>query len=429
MKKFYILDSNILFQSCGNAIFGFEDNYVIITQVTLDELDKHKDDFVARESLRILDNISSKGNAAKGIRLDNGGFLMIYADDFSDAAVPAGLDRNKPDVQIIQSALKIKSMHPRNKVILVSNDREMRIDGRLSGIEVQEYKNGVIDLDSLYTGRTVLSVDSDTIDEVYRNKEVDPEDLGYRGFVINEYVRLESMNTFSGHRKSVLTRYYDNRLHVIEQNKSVGIKPRNEAQTYAIDMLLDYNVPLNIMIGPAGCGKTYLSLAVALHMIQNTNYNKLYITRTNTIPEKEDLGFLPGDLEEKMEPLLYPFYDNLEYISQDTAQELIDKGIIDICPMAYIRGRNIENSIIIVDECQNMSRIQAKTLVTRAGNGTKIILLGDPNQIDNPRVDSRSNGLVYVAEKMKDERLAAQIIFNENECVRSELSKVAAINL
>ena len=191
-------------------------------------------------------------------------------------------------------------------------------------------------------------------------------------------------------------------------------------------MLLNPDIALNLMIGPAGCGKTFLALAVGLYLIQDKcEYSKMYITRTNTIPDGEDLGFLPGDLEEKMGPLLYPFYDNLSVLSEK-AQDLIDQGIIEICSMAYIRGRSIKDAFIVVDEAQNMTRIQAKTLVTRAGERTKIVLCGDPNQIDNPRLDYTSNGLIYTAEKMRNQTMVGQLTFTEDECVRSLLSKLAA---
>lgn len=428
MKKYYVLDTNILFQTCGNALRGFDDNYVILPYVVKEELDRHKHEFAARETFRILREIVSlKGNLVKGVKMENKGTLFLFMDDFEDVDTPSGFDRSKPDNRIIMSTMKLAKLHPKNKVILITNDTNLTIDALALGVEVQNYKNDHVSSEKLYTGRQVILTSADIVNEIYSNKSVDANKIeNHEPFEENQFVRVEDYETLSGNRHSALTIYQNGQLNLISGNKKIGCKARNAAQEYAIEMLLNPDIALNLMIGPAGCGKTFLALAVGLYLIQDKcEYSKMYITRTNTIPDGEDLGFLPGDLEEKMGPLLYPFYDNLSVLSEK-AQDLIDQGIIEICSMAYIRGRSIKDAFIVVDEAQNMTRIQAKTLVTRAGERTKIVLCGDPNQIDNPRLDYTSNGLIYTAEKMRNQTMVGQLTFTEDECVRSLLSKLAA---
>lgn len=424
MKKYYVLDTNILFQTCGNAIYGFDDNYVVLPYIAKEELDKHKSEFAARESFRIISELSTKGNLQKGVRLPNGGKFIISLDTIYDIETPDGFDRTKNDNLIIMTAMKIKKLHKNNRVILVTNDGNMTIDARSLGLEVQNYRNDYISSDKLYTGRTEIETTDDIIDELFTNEILNPNKLGLIQFEENEFIEL--YHVYNHQKHSGLTIYKDGKLHKINTKKKIGIKARNEGQQYAIEMLMDNEIPLNLMIGPAGCGKTYLALACGLyHIMEKGSYSKMYITRTNTLPDGENLGFLPGDINEKMEPLLYPFYDNLMKLDQ-RSDELISNNTIEICPMAYIRGRSIDNAIIIVDEAQNMTRMQAKTMITRVGENTKIVLCGDPAQIDNPRLDSRNNGLVYTADKLRGQSMVGQVTFIGDECVRSPLSKLAA---
>ena len=425
MKKYYVLDTNILFQTCGNAIYGFEDNYVVLPYIAKEELDKHKSEFAVRESFRIITELSKNGNLINGVKLPNGGKFFIFVDPIFDVKTPEGtFDRAKNDNLIIMSVIKIKQLHPKNKVILITNDGNMTIDARMLGVEVQNYRNDYVSTNKLYTGRTEIETSDENIDELFANEVLNPNKLGLLQFEENEFVQLYHMNGQQKH--SGLSIYKDGNLHKINAKKKIGIKARNEGQQYAIEMLMDSGIPLNILIGPAGCGKTYLALACGLYNItEKGTYSRMYITRSNTLPEGENLGYLPGDINEKMQPLLYPFYDNLTKMDQ-RIDEYINNGTIEICPMAYIRGRSIDNAIIIVDEAQNLTRMQAKTIITRVGENTKIILCGDPQQIDNPRLDTRNNGLVYAADKMRDQSMVGQVTFIGAECVRSPLSKLAA---
>ena len=428
MKKYYVLDTNILFQTNGNAIYGFEDNYVVIPQIVLEELDKYKSDLAARNSFRIIEDISNRGNTIKGVYInDRKGKFIQYVDDVSDVELPVTLDKNKPDNIIIAATIKIKQQHPKNKVVLVTNDRLMAINARAVGVTVEGYKNDYVSTDKLYTGRKIISTTKDIIDKIYKTGNLSLTDLDIKEpLEENEFVRLEDFGDGHEHKHSALSIYYDNGLHLIKPIKHSGIKERNEGQKYAMELLCNYNIPLNILIGPAGCGKTYLALVAGLYCIRKGMYDKLYITRSNTLPEGEDMGFLPGDIEQKMSPLLYPFLDNLSIITQSSIDEMMEKGTIEICPFAYIRGRSIPNSFIIVDEAQNLTRIKTKTLITRASENTKVVLCGDPNQIDDPRLDSCSNGLVYVSEKMRNKKLVGQVTFTNEECERSPLAKLAA---
>ena len=429
MKKYYVLDTNILMQTCGNALTGFDDNYVILPYVVKEELNRHKYEFSARETFRKLKEIVAlKGNLTKGVKMSNGGTLYIYASDFKDIETPDGFDRTTNDNKIIMTTLEIAKLHPRNKVVLITNDVNVTIDALALGVTVENYKNDHVSGEKIYTGRQVILSSADIVNTLYSKKSIPEEMIGedHEPFEENQFVRIEDYETLAGHKHAVLSIYKDHKLNLITTDRKIGCKARNAAQEYALEMLLDENIPLNLLIGPAGCGKTYLALAAGLYLTEEKGlYSKMYITRTNTIPDGEDLGFLPGELEEKMMPLLAPFYDNLEQLSEK-ADDLIRRGVVEICSMAYIRGRSIKDAFIIVDEAQNMTRIQAKTLVTRAGEGSKIVLCGDPNQIDNTRLDYTSNGLVYTAEKMRNQSIVSQLTFTEEECVRSSLSRLAA---
>lgn len=439
-RKIYILDTNILIQTYGKAITGFDDNYVIITHTTIEELDDLKTrtgetGYAARECNRIIKELCNKGDISKGVKINEKGSFRIELNGIDIENLPEGWTLDKPDNRIISTAISIKNSHSKTKTILVTNDGNMYIKAKLAGIEVQDYKNDRVSSEKLYTGRQIVLTSSEAINELYFNGLLNLSDNKYEfkfeeDPVENQYIRLEDMESLTNQtKKSALAVYKEGSIILLDQKRKVGVKTKNEGQVFALDALLDPDVPLVILKGPAGCGKTFLSMAIGYHHINNTgDYSKMIISRSNSIPEGEDLGFLPGDLEEKMGPLLSPFFDNLSIITgnQDAVSSLMDSGQLEICSMAYIRGRSIPNCYIVVDEAQNMSPIQVKTLVTRCGIDTKLILLGDPDQIDSQKMDSRSNGLVYCAEKLKGSKLCAQITFKNSESVRSPLSKIAA---
>lgn len=440
-KKIYVLDTNILVKTNGEAIIGFEDNIVVISHVVLEELDNIKNNrykssetrYGARMADKFIDRLCENGNPEKGIKLENGGIFKEDVEAVNTDNLPVGWDKTKYDNCIISACLTMIEQNPRKKVIMISNDTNVRNKCRSVGIEVQDYLNDRIDADIIYTGRAEYYAPSDMIAEFYQKGCLAGERI--EGELIeNQYVVLYDEATVGQpSQRSALGVYRHGELLLIDtkvkKGQGIGIHPRNNGQRFALDALMDDNRPLVILKGPAGCGKTYLSMAVAVNALERGKYDKVIISRSNTIPEGEELGALPGDLYEKMDPLVKPFMDNLSKLYKGGMSDVEDQmglGNIEICPMAYIRGRSIDNTLIVVDECQNLTSSAIKTLITRAGENTKVVILGDPDQIDSVKLDSRNNGLVYCAEKMKGQEICSQVTFIGSECVRSELSKVAA---
>ncbi len=454
MRKKYVLDTNILIQQ-PNSIFGFADNEVIITGTTLQELDHHKTapgetGFHAREAIRILDSFREKGDYLKGIPMMNGGILSIEPNGLNQDNLPMGFSLEAPDNRIISSVISLakKSKEP---VILITNDVSMRINAIVCGVEVQGYKNEEIQEEhQTYTGRNIVLMDDEIIEALYHDGKVEHPGKDAEGkelkLIDNEFLLLKS--NINPDQKTAICYYRKGELHIIrdESLRAFNVTPRNVAQKFALSALLApaEEVPLVILKGPAGCAKTFLSLAAGLERTYDSRrertYNKVMITRNNILSDA-DLGYLPGTLEEKMSPLIAPFTDNLEVLLRAKCKEedprqiqmqiedMMMSGIIEICSMAYMRGRSISNSYLIIDEAQNATVGQILELVTRAGMGTKIVICGDPDQIDNPKLDRVNNGLVFAAEKMKNSFLCAQITFENEESVRSPLALEAAKRL
>lgn len=450
MKKYYVLDTNILLQN-PNAIFGFEDNVVVITGTTLQELDSKKNmegelGFNARLAARLLENIRSRGDILKGIKLkETGGKLMIEPDEVSQDNLPEGFDIKKPDNRIISSCVGI-SKKTKRAVILVTNDIMMRITAAACKVEVQEYKNDQIK-ENDYMGYREINTTKDIIDEVYRNQSVSSEVLEIdenNPLIPNEYITLTDGIT------SALCVYRNNRINVLKDITAFGIRPQNRLQRFALDALLApaEEIPLVILRGPAGTAKTFLSVAAALDKTyredyekqnSSTLYDKIYIGRAN-VSSDDAFGFLPGELEDKTRPLLGCFYSNLEDLlrkgnrEEDSQiqlqiEDMMETGLLRVFPLAYIRGMSIKNSFIICDETQNIGRALIRDIVTRCGQGTKLVILGDINQIDVAYLDKTNSGLTYLAHSMKGSSKCAQITFTERESVRSALATEALSRL
>ena len=450
----YILDTNILLDS-PNAIFGFADNEVVITGTTMQELDSKKTlhdeiGYNARETCRILESLRSKGaNFQKGVTLDTGGILKIVANGVSEENMPRGYSLTNPDNRIISATKTIAESQPKKKTILVTNDISMRINASICGINVESYRNDHIVSDETYTGRTTIEVAENVIDALYKNNEISDavcQDKNYvkwfNSLIENEFIVLKAG------QKSALGIYRNNKIIRIDDKllRPFGISPKNVAQKFALYALLAPvdEIPFVILKGSAGTAKTFLSLAAGLAQTydrkRDRTYDKVLISRNNVMSDA-DFGYLPGDLDEKMTPLLAPFYDNLESLlrakvkEEDNTQiqiqieDMFMTKVIDICPLAYMRGRSICNSYLIVDETQNASRSQIRDIITRAGQGTKIIICGDPEQIDARNLDKWNNGLTFASEKMKGSSLCAQITFADEESVRSKLAKEAISRL
>ena len=443
MKKIYVLDTNILMQS-PKALFGFDDNIVAITGTTLQELDKHKNDpgergYNTRETVRMIDDLRTKGNLREGVELPNKGRLLIVSDLDCDK-MPKEYSNNIPDNRIISTVLELgeKKDVP---VALITNDLSMRVNATLCGVEVQSYMNESIEEKvQTYTGKSERFVSSEIIDELYSKRTVDSP---FEDIVENEYTILKSEDDS---QKSALAIYQNGCLHLIKDKDLRGfnnVRGRNLSQKLLMHALLApaEEIPLVIAKGPAGTGKTMLAIACGLTDTycgyDERRYDQVLITRTNVLSDN-DLGFLPGTLEEKMDPLVAPFMDNLQQIfagqgkdrDLEVAKQQMDyvlqKEIVQIASVGYMRGRSIANSYLIVDEAQNMTVQQALEIVSRAGMGTKVVLLGDPDQIDARYLDKRNNGLVFTADRMKDSPLCAQITFDQEESVRSPLAMEAA---
>ena len=434
-KKIYVLDTNV-YLSDANSIESFNANDIVIPLKVLDEIDKHKkrQDPVgshARNIIRKLDKLRESGNLSNGVRVAKGKGL-VWVKSFDSSVLPSDLELANPDNQIIATALTEKNRNPDTKVILVSRDINMRVKCDSLDILCEDYnaEQVVEDISGLYTGTTEHLVDDQIIDSVYNDEEIylDEQEIKLGN---NQFVMLVS--NFN-EKKSALVRFLDYTRPVKKvenlKRKIWGLKPRNKEQTFALDLLMDPTVPVVTLIGKAGSGKTLLALAAALQQTfgETANdriYNRIVVTKP-VEPVGKDIGFLPGTRDEKMLPRLAPIQDNLQFLFGNDKMTLdmhIDEGRIEVEAMTYIRGRSICNSFIIIDEAQNMNRHEIKTVLTRVGEGTKIVLTGDIEQIDNIYIDSTNNGLSYLVEKFKDQEIAGHVTL-----LKGERSKVASVS-
>ena len=445
MSKKFLLDTNILMRS-PNAIFVFEDNDVLICNTTLEELDDLKNKpgetgYNAREAIRVLNSLREKGeNLYEGVKLPGSGTLRIVQDCTPEEAeerkgkIPREWSLGKPDNRIIDTAIK-------NDAILVTNDISMLLKAQSTGLKTENFKNESVSDESLqYTGRNTVYAMPEIINDLYTNGAIAFTDLyNYEDLELtkNEFVTVvdvmndshTALGYFDG--RSILKLKYDN-------SRPFGIKPRNCGQRFAVEALMTPadDVPLVILKGSAGTAKTFLSLACGLsEVVDNKKYKRLLILRPN-IKFDDDIGYLKGDEMDKILPLIRPCLDNLEVLvshkddsseeANDKVKELFDRGYVTAEALAYLRGRSISNTYILIDEAQNTTPNQMLGIITRAGVGSKIVIVGDPNQIDNPKVDYRNNGLVYAAEKMKNSKLCMQLTFEDEECTRSALALEAS---
>jgi len=433
MKKTYVLDTNVLLTE-ANSIFSFKNNDIIIPLKVLEEIDKHKkrQDGVgqnARKSIRILDELREKGNLHTGVRLEKGKGIL-YIKMYDPTLIPTGLDETDADNQIITTAITEKHLNPKRKVSVVSRDINMRIKCDAVQIPSEDYNEDqvVSTVEELYDGFTTHLVDSQIIDRFYNGEKITSEMIEGR-FNANEFIMLIS-NSNPKHTALVKCISMDGELREVTdfKNKGVwGLRPRNKEQMFALDLLMDDNIPIISIIGKAGCGKTLLALASGLDQVLEQNkYKKLVVSRP-VQPVGRDIGYLPGTLGEKMQPWLKPIQDNLEFLmgdKKDTMEIFIDNGTIEVEALTYIRGRSISNAFVIIDEAQNLSVHELKTIVTRIGENSKIILTGDIEQIDNTYLDSTSNGLSYAIEKFKIEDIAGHITLKKGE--RSKVATLAS---
>jgi PhoH-like ATPase len=416
-----------------NSLYSFQNNDIVIPLKVLEEIDNHKkrQDGVglnARAIIRTLDQFREKGNLHKGVRMGKGrGMLSVR--QYDPKLVPGDLDLTNADNQIIGTAISEKNKDSKRKVIVVSRDINMRVKCDALEILSEDYilDQIVSDTKELYAGFKKYLIDDQLVDRFYNDEEItiDKEEIK---FYPNQFIMLVSN---SNQKKTALARFkdYNSPLQkIIDYKEAIwGLKSRNKEQNFALNLLLDKNIPIVTMIGPAGCGKTLLALASGLEQVlENNIYKKLVVSRP-VQPLGKDIGYLPGTLEEKMRPWLMPIQDNLDFLmngKKSSMEMFFEDGTIEIEALTYIRGRSISNAFIIIDEAQNLSVHELKTIVTRIGENSKIVLTGDIEQIDNTYLDSTSNGLSYAIEKFKTEEIAGHITLKKGE--RSEVATLAS---
>ncbi len=433
--KTYVLDTNVLLHD-PQAIFRFEENDVVLPLTVVEEIDRFKKEQSetgrnARQVSRIIDGFRSQGKLLEGVKLEGGGLfrIAIYRAEAMQL-LPPELQVDVGDNRILAVAKELVDAGD-STVILVTMDINLRIKADTIGLYAEEYESDKVLIDDLYSGTSELQVSQEEVDQFYEKGEL--ELVG--DFVANQGVTLVDMTNPS---HSAIGRY--DSLHqklrpLLRAPKDGiwGIHPRNREQQFAIDLLLNDDIRVVSLVGKAGTGKTLLAIAAGLLKTADESvYSRLLVSRP-VFPMGRDLGFLPGDIEEKLAPWMQPIFDNVELLLSTVEEggkrkrgyrELIDLGLMEIEPLTYIRGRSIPRQYLIVDEAQNLTPHEIKTIITRAGEGTKIVLTGDPYQIDNPYIDSSSNGLTYAVERLKGQDISGHMTLTKGE--RSPLAELAA---
>ena len=435
-KKTYVLDTSVYLTN-AECIYAFKNNDIHVPLKVFEEIDKHKKrqdavGFQARKIIRIWDELRASGSLDKGVRIRKGlGIIKsISAAGISDEDLPCDLDTKIPDHLIIATALKAQRESTR-KIILVSRDINMRVIADAVGLTSEDFQNNqVVDTsENIFTGYTTILVDDQDIDRFYEKQNVYVED---KSLHTNQYLMLVSN---ANEKKSALARYISPSMplrQLSRAHKIWGIKPRNKEQQFLMDALMDPTIEIVTAIGKAGSGKTICAIAAGLEQTideTKSQYTRIIVSRP-VQPLGKDIGFLPGTMEEKMSPWLMPIQDNLQFLMGNdklTLDIYMQKGTIEIEALTYIRGRSISNAFIIIDEAQNLTTHELKTIITRVGEGTKIVLTGDVEQIDNVYIDATSNGLTHAVEKFKKFELASHITLHKGE--RSKVATFAAQNL
>lgn len=439
MPKNYVLDTNVLLHD-PQSIFKFEDNNVLIPIYVIEEIDTFKRDSTergrnARAVVRNLDALrEDKGCLSEGVPVGDGGTLRVHVPN-KRPQVSIALNPSSGDHAIMQTAIDLRDADPNSRTIFVTMDVSLRIRADALGLVTEPYENQTVDPDSLESNIEEVVVSQEGLEAFFKQGRLEPEDS--RAYAANASVMLRGQGP---NDRTGLARYDMKqkcfRGLITPREGVAGIRPRNREQSFALDLLLDDSVQLVTLLGMAGTGKTLLALAAGLsRVVEDGAFSRLLISRP-IMPMGKDIGFLPGDVDEKMGPWMQPLYDNLEYLLVAGGnrrrgfrgfEDLLDSGQIQVEPLTYIRGRSLPQQFVIVDEAQNLTPHEVKTVVTRCGEGTKIVLTGDPYQIDNPYVDATSNGLSVVADRLKNEPIAGHIHLTKGE--RSELSNIAANKL
>jgi PhoH-like ATPase len=429
--KNYILDTNVLLHD-PNSILNFQDNSVIIPIEVLEEIDRFKRESTelgqnARTVSRMLDGFRAQGHLSDGVNLPNGGRLQILV---GKVEVPTAALRNNVDTKIVAVALQVRDKNPKVPTVLVTKDINLRIKADALGLAAEDYETDRVLLKDLYSGMCEKMVPPEKMTAFRANGELEISNgrINYP----NEYCTLTDE---TNPKRTALTKVDATGrklVPIIDCREGVwGIKPRNREQHFALDALLDDRIKLVTLMGKAGTGKTLLAMAAGLKKtVLDREFRRLVVARP-TVAMGRELGFLPGTLEEKLTPWMQPIHDALELLGDlnmghehRRSNDLIRSGLVVVEALSYIRGRSIAGQYMVIDEAQNLTPLEVKTIVTRVGEGTKIIFTGDPYQIDNPYVDSSSNGFNYVVSKFREQAIAAHIEMQKGE--RSELAEIAA---
>jgi PhoH-like ATPase len=449
-KKSYVLDTSVCLTD-ADSIYNYGNNDILIPIKVLEEVDNHKkrQDNVgvnARKFIRSLDELRTKGSLHKGIRLGKGkGILKVASTSvIGEGALSYDLDPTVADHIIIATALTEDLENGNRKTIIVSRDINMRVISDSLGLQSEDYtENQVIQNESdLYPGISSCLVDEQMVDSFYSGDKVYLDKEEHPKLYPNEFIMLVSS---SNEKKTALCKFsgHNFALEKVTSHKdaSLGVTARNKEQMFALDLLMDPNIEVVTLVGQAGSGKTLLAIAAGLEQVVSnltvkdrlgdtsycrSSYKRLVVSRP-VMPMGKDIGFLPGPLEEKMAPWLAPIQDNLKFLTgedQTTLDEYKQRGLIEIEALTYIRGRSIANAFIIIDEAQNLTAHEIKTILTRAGEGTKIVLTGDIEQIDNIYINEMSSGLTHLVEKMKPHELSGHVTLKKGE--RSAVATLAA---
>jgi PhoH-like ATPase len=440
MRKNFVLDTNVLLHD-PNSLFSFEDNNVVIPIYVIEEIDTFKKDLSelgrnARHISRMLDELRVKGELIHGVPINGeGGGEVRVAITTRELPGELSLSANSADNRILATALQVRDQHPDTPLVFITKDINLRIRGAALGLQVADYDVERTQLSDLYSGMFQMRVPAADFQRLYDDGKIplpaapldDPWPANAFAVVNNDASSASALVRLCPH--------IDATMRVLRGKGPAvwGIRARNKEQQFAFELLLDDEVRLVTLVGQAGTGKTLLALAAGLHKVaEEKAYSRLLVSRP-VFPLGRDIGFLPGAVEEKLRPWMQPVHDNLELLlgiaggdgkGGRSADEFFELGLVEIEPLTYIRGRSIPKQFILVDEAQNLTPHEVKTIITRCGDDTKIVLTGDPYQIDNPYVDSTNNGLIHVVRRFKGETLAGHITLAKGE--RSDLAERAA---
>jgi PhoH-like ATPase len=429
-----VVDTNVILFD-AQAINKFKGADVYIPFSVIEEIDRFKRDLGengrnARHFSRMVDVLRGQGSLAEGVAIDTNKSFVYVVSDFHFSKLPAEMNLSLPDNRILATAYCLGQENPKAHVELITKDINLRIKADVFDIDASDYDPDNTQIEEMYTGMKEMEFNPEEIDRFYRDRSLVVGEDGAK-MLANEYIIMKDRSNPS---HSAIGRYDLKQAKIvplINPTDSIwGIHPRNMEQSFALDALLNDEILFVSLVGKAGTGKTLLALAAGLHKtLDEGRFQRLLVSRP-IFPMGRDIGYLPGDVEQKLNPWMQPIFDNVEFLmgadkkAAGRAQELINQGMLNIEPLTYIRGRSIPNQYLIVDESQNLTPHEIKTIVTRAGQGTKVVLTGDCYQIDNPYIDASNSGLTFSVERFKGQKISAHVSLTKGE--RSELAELAA---